>query len=205
MRNTTILVGAFLLCFAGCTSPSTAPKEQSLFNGKDLQGWVSMFGGEWTAADGVLTGRNGAQWTTNPEKSGSWLRTEREYGDFTLQLEYAINARGNSGVFIHSALEKNPAFSGHEVQILDDHGQAPKKYTTGSLYDVVAPAKNMSKPAGEWNALQISCAGPHIEVVMNGEKIVDYNTDRRTRGYIGLQNHDTNAVVRFRNIRVTER
>ena len=70
-------------------------------------------------------------------------------GDVILELEYAINDGGNSGVFIHSALEKNPAFTGHEMQILADYGKEPKKFTTGSLYDVVAPAKNMSKPHGE--------------------------------------------------------
>ena len=100
-------------------------------------------------------GRNGLNWSTNPEKSGSWLRTEKAYGDFTLDFEYAINKSGNSGVFLRSALEKNPAFSGHEMQILDDHGRAPAKFTSGSLYDVVAPAKNMSKPAGDWNQVHI--------------------------------------------------
>ena len=177
---------------------------QSLFNGHDLSGWTAMHGGEWKVEDGVIVGRNGTNWTTNPEKSGSWLRTEKEYGDFTLELEYTINQGGNSGVFVHSALEKNPAFSGHEVQILDDHGREPKKFTTGSLYDVVAPTKNLSKPPGEWNQMKIVCRGARVQVTMNGEAIIDYTTDRRTRGYLGLQNHDGHAVVKFRNIFVTE-
>lgn len=190
----------------GCTCCSTASKSptETLFNGRDLAGWVVMHGGEWTNENGVLVGRNGRDWTTNPEKSGSWLRTEKPYGDFVLELEYAINARGNSGVFVHSALEKNPAFTGHEIQIVDDHGREPKKTTTGSLYDIVAPTKNMSKPTGEWNALRIVCQGKRIQATMNGEPIIDYETDRATRGYVGLQNHDTNAVVKFRNIRLTE-
>jgi len=91
------------------------------------------------------------------------------------------------------------------MQILDDHGREPKKSSTGALYDVVAASKNMSRPAGEWNQVRIDCDGPRIRVTMNGEGIIDYKTDRLTRGYIGLQNHDTNAVVRFRNIRITER
>ena len=178
---------------------------EKLFNGRDLSGWVAMHGGGWTVEDGILVGRNGTNWSTNPEKSGSWLRSAKEYSNFTLELEYAINARGNSGVFIRSSLEKNPAFTGHEMQILDDHGREPKKSSTGALYDVVAASKNMSKPAGEWNQVRIDCDGPRIRVTMNGEGIIDYKTDRLTRGYIGLQNHDTNCVVRFRNIRITER
>ena len=191
-------------CKCLCGSPaSPASSAQSLFNGRDLSGWVALHGGEWKVEDGVLVGRNGLDWTTNPEKSGSWLRTEKEYSDFILELEYAINAKGNSGIFLRSGLEKNPAFTGHEMQILDDHGRASAKFTSGSLYDVVAPSKNMSKPAGEWNQVRIECRGRRIQVTMNGEAIVDYQTDRLTRGYLGLQNHDTNAVVRFRNLRLT--
>ena len=204
------LAGGIELCaglLVGCQCPcgSGSSSAKSLFNGRDLSGWVAMHGGEWKVEDGTIVGRNGVAWTTNPELSGSWLRTEKQYGDFVLELEYAINAKGNSGVFIRSAIEKNPAFSGHEVQILDDHGRAPAKFTTGSLYDVVAPAKNMSKPAGEWNALRITTTGRRIQVTMNGEAIIDYETDRLTRGYLGLQNHDTNAVVKFRSLRLTEK
>ncbi len=193
------------LALALMASPAqiqAAPK--TLFNGRDLTGWVAVSGGEWMVEDGVLLGRNGTNWSTNPEKSGSWLRTEKQYSNFVLELEFAINEKGNSGVFIRSALEKNPAFTGHEVQILDDYGREPKKFTTGSLYDVVAPTKNMSKPAGQWNQLRIECQGKRIRVSLNREPIIDYETDRLTRGYLGLQNHDHHAIVRFRNIRLTE-
>jgi len=164
-----------------------------------------MHGGVWTIEDNAIVGRNGTNWSTNPERSGSWLRTAKEYSNFTLELEYAINTRGNSGIFIRSALEKNPAFTGHEMQIVDDHGREPRKSSTGALYDVVAASKNMSRPTGEWNKVRIDCDGPRVQVTMNGEAIIDYRTERLTRGYIGLQNHDTNAVVKFRNIRITER
>jgi hypothetical protein len=183
-------------------SVHAAPKE--LFNGRDLSDWVPMHGGEWKVEDGAIIGRNGTNWSTNPEKSGSWLRTEKEYADFVLELEYAINEKGNSGVFIRSGLEKNPAFTGHEMQILDDHGREPKKSSTGALYDVVAATKNMSKPAGEWNKVRITCQGRRIQINLNGEDIIDYQTDRPVRGYIGLQNHDHHAVVKFRQIRMTE-
>ncbi len=205
MKNPFLVVSLLLALLAGGFSTLCVGATNSLFNGRDFSGWVAMHGGQWTVEDGVIVGRNGTNWSTNPEKSGSWLRSAREYSNFTLELEYAINARGNSGIFIRSALEKNPAFTGHEMQILDDHGREPKKSSSGALYDVVAASKNMSRPAGEWNQVRIDCDGPRIQVKMNGEAIIDYRTDRLTRGYIGLQNHDTNAVVRFRNIRIAER
>src|SRR5262245_56853901 len=188
-----------ILMLAANSLPA-APRE--LFNGRDLSGWVPMHAGEWKVEDGVIVGRNGTNWSTNPEKSGSWLRTEKEYSDFVLELEYAINEKGNSGIFIRSGLDKNPAFTGHEMQILDDHGREPKKSSTGALYDVVAGTKNMSKPAGEWNKVRITCQGRRIRINLNGEDIIDYETDRLTRGYLGLQNHDNHAVVKFRHLRI---
>ena len=197
-----LLASALISLLLPAASSWAAPKE--LFNGRDLSGWVAMHGGEWKIEDGAIVGRNGTNWSTNPEKSGSWLRTEKEYSDFVLELEYAINAKGNAGVFIRSGLEKNPAFTGHEMQIVDDHGREPRKSSTGALYDVVAATKNMSKPANEWNKVRITCKGKRIQINLNGEDIIDYQTDRLTRGYLGLQNHDTQAVIKFRNIRITE-
>jgi hypothetical protein len=141
----------FVVLIAHATIGNASASSQELFNGHDLDGWVAMHGGEWSIVDGVLIGKNGTNWSTNPEKSGSWLRTAKEYSDFVLEFEYSINQSGNSGVFIRSGLEKNPAFTGHEMQIVDDYGREPRKGSTGALYDVVAASKNMSKPAGEWN------------------------------------------------------
>jgi hypothetical protein len=189
---------------AGCAGSSSSGRSHSLFNGRNLDGWVVENGGTWEVQGGVLIGHHGRDWSTNPEKSGSWLRTQREYSNFILELEYAINAKGNSGVFIRSATQKNPAFTGHEMQILDDHGGEPRKSSTGALYDVVAARRNMSKPAGEWNAVRIEARGPRIRIWLNGEEIIDHESTRSRQGYLGLQNHDDKAVIRFRNLRVTE-
>jgi len=90
------------------------------------------------------------------------------------------------------------------MQILADYGRQPTKGSAGSLYDVIAATKNMSKPAGEWNHVRIVTHGRRIEVWWNGEKTIDYETDRLTQGYLGLQNHDSKSAVKFRNIRITE-
>ncbi|MBX3732939.1 MAG: DUF1080 domain-containing protein [Verrucomicrobiae bacterium] len=201
-----LLMSLAALLAAGCSHPQSASGgSRPLFNGRNLDGWVVMHGGEWTVSDGVLTGRNGVNWTTDPETSGSWLRTDREYGDFVLELEYAINAKGNSGVFIRSALERNPAFTGNEMQILDDsHLAGPKKWSTGALYDVVAANRVASKPAGEWNTVRIEARGPTVRIQLNGDEILNHHGVRSLRGYLGLQNHDDQSVVMFRNVRITE-
>ncbi len=180
-----------------------------LFNGKDFSRWVVMGKSKeaFYVKDGVIE-CNG--------KGGFWLRTEKEYENFLLDLEFRISKGGNSGIFIRSALAGNPAYSGMEIQILDDYGKAPNTHSTGCIYAAVAPSKNMSKPAGEWNHILIGCIGRNVFIVMNGEDMVDVNLDeyekplekhpslkeRLTKGFIGLQDHG--SPVSFRNIHVEE-
>ncbi len=200
-----LAITAILLILGGCASTSqrTASSEgEVLFDGKNIKQWIAVEGGEWSIEDGVLVGRNGQNWSTDPEKSGSWLRTKKMYANFELEFEYAISEKGNSGVFFRSAAEKNPAFTGYEMQIVDFFGREPSKSGAGALYDIIAPTKNLVKRAGEFNHVVIRADGPWITIEMNGEKVLNFVGHRQLEGYIGLQNHDARAVVRFRDIRV---
>lgn len=175
-----------------------------IFSGRDLVGWNKMEGGQWTAEDGALIGKNGAGWSTNPDKPGSWLRSTRQYSDFRLEAQYQISPEGNSGIFFRSAREKNPAYTGYEMQIVSGAGEPPSNHGVGSLYDIVAPEKNVSRPSGEWNSVTILAQGPKIRIEMNGEKILETEQKRSLRGYIGFQVHDEKTEVRFKNIRIEE-
>jgi L-ribulose-5-phosphate 3-epimerase len=180
------------------------PAMKPLWNGRDLSGWVQVAGGEWKVEEGLLVGRNGKDWSTDPSRTGSWLRTEKEYADFELALEYTVGPRSNSGVFIRAGLERNPAFTGYEVQILDAPGAPPSKGGPGSLYDYVAPTKNLVRPAGQWNSIRVIARGPSIRVHVNDQLVVDARGDRLPKGYLGLQNHDARSEVKFRNIFLAE-
>lgn len=175
-----------------------------IFNGRNLDGWTMIEGGEWDVRDGLLIGHHGRNWSTNPEKSGSWLSTKKQYSDFRLELQFTINKGGNSGVLFRSSHEKNPSFTGYEMQIHDSPGRPPSKGGPGSLYDVIAPTKNMIRQAGQWNTATILARGPKIIVELNGEKIIDTEQTRSLRGYIGLQAHDERSEVKFKNIRLEE-
>jgi L-ribulose-5-phosphate 3-epimerase len=179
-------------------------KCKPIFNGKDLDGWTKIEGGDWIVENGVLIGRNGINWSTNPEKTGSWLSTKKQYENFRLELQFMLNQGGNSGVFIRSKHQKNPAFTGYEMQIHDSPGRPPSKGGPGSLYDLVAPEKNLIRPAGIWNSATITARGNKIRIEMNGEKILETEQKRSGKGYIGLQNHDDKSEVRFKNIRLEE-
>ncbi len=176
----------------------------SLFDGKDLQGWHMMGHEDWHAENGIL-------WT---EGKGGWLRSDQLYADFVLRLEYQTAAKSNSGIFLRAAEEGNPAFTGVEIQILDDAGKPADVHSSASIYGAVAPRHNAAKPAGQWNQIEISCIGRHVMITLNGHRVQDANLDgpqyehAQTRplskvpdsGYIGLQSH-TNRVE-FRNLRI---
>src|SRR5947199_6375349 len=120
-------VAMFLLfgAFVGCSTTGGGPQAKSLFNGHDLAGWVVMYGGEWTVEDGVLVGRNGKDWSTNPEKSGSWLRTEEQYGDFIpQQREHRRDAPAN----IQSLL-RSPTPCGLKSALRRSRGDHPTRET----------------------------------------------------------------------------
>lgn len=180
---------------------------RSLFNGRDLDGWSSADGKEatcWKVVDGCLmcTG-----------KRGPWLRSREEFGDFNLRLEYKLQEGGNSGVYIRVPKDGNHhgVGAGIEVQLLDDrakkHAKIQPDQHCGSLYAIVPASKHVGKPAGEWNTLEIDCRGKRYRVRHNGETIVDADDakcaelqGRRTSGFLGLQNH--NSQVWFRNLRI---
>jgi hypothetical protein len=184
----------------------------SIFTGQDLAGWVVAGTAEtWKVEDGTLicTGQG-----------GGWIHTEKVYRDLILRVEYKVGPKGNSGIFVHAAPTGHQSAIAMECQVQDDFGRQPSKGTAGAFYNVKAPAKNMSKPAGEWNQVEILWQGDRVRTIMNGEVLYDLDLmdeelnnsvtaadvekprDRLREGFIGFQKHT--GTVAFRNIRVQE-
>jgi hypothetical protein len=191
---------------------SAAPKGfTSLFDGKDLKGWKVLDGDKaaWGVEDGhIYTKADG----------GGWLMTEKQFGDFELLLEYKIvDKAGNSGVALRSPFQGDPAYTGMEIQILDqkNYGADLKDWQhTGSIYGVVPPSKDVTKGLGEWQSYRITAKGRQVKIELNGTVIVDANLDdhkdkfeshpglKRKEGHLGLQSHG--GRIEFRNIFVKE-
>ncbi len=186
-----------------------------LFDGKTLNGWKAMGNpAGWVVEDGSIL---------CTVMRGSYLRTEEQYGDFVLSLDYKIAPGTNSGVFFRWSDLKNPVHTGIEMAIDDSAGKAaPGTHDAGAIYDIIAPRKNMSKPAGEWNHVVITCKDNLIQIEMNGEKVSEMdlnlwveagkNPDGTTNkfknaykdlprtGYLGLQDHG--GKVWYKNIKL---
>jgi hypothetical protein len=186
---------------------ANAPKpnddgEFVLFDGSSMDGW-SMAGPGGFRHEGrelVAYGGMGMLWYH-----------ERRFRDFTLKLEWkTTRIEDNSGVFMRFHKPSNDPWyavrHGHEIQILDDPN-AGERRGTGSIYAYAdAPnARDASNPPGQWNTYEITVKGDTYTVILNGKEILEWDSpaERHGReGYIGLQNHDDDSPVRFRNIRV---
>ena len=190
-----------------------------LFNSRDLEGWKIHGDKEsYFVKEGILGFK--------AEGKGGHLYTEEDYTDFRLRLDFRSSKMANSGVFLRAARDgSNPAYSGCELQILDDFNWEkvtnstlrPYQFT-GGLYGAVASGNHAALlPIGEWNTYEILYKGPRIACALNGRVLFDVNTndvvpvqgepfDRRARtGFIGLQHHgghniEADTMIQFRNI-----
>jgi hypothetical protein len=136
-----------------------------------------------------------------------WYAVE-EYDDFILDLEYMTEVDNtNSGVFVRvpgPPSSDDYIYHSWEIQI---HDVSDGVHQTGAVYDAEGPSKLASKGPGEWNRLRVTFVGDHITVELNGETIVDWDAEPRgkvadfaPRGYVGVQNHDSQTRAFFRNI-----
>jgi hypothetical protein len=169
-----------------------APKDgnwESLFNGKDLSGWVPVYDVTFAVTNGNLRLVDGT----------GWLRTEKQYGDFVLEAEWrALVPAYDSGFFIRAALEGKPwPKDGWQVNL--------NRSALGSLvkgYKTVVPAETPPMPLNKWVKFRMEVRGRTITLDVDGERAWEYKELDVDRGYIGIQAEG--KAFDFRNIRIQE-
>ena len=212
------------------TAPTAAEQENAMGLGapRDVDGPPPEVEAGFTALLGQWEGRfnkhgwnhYGPGWFTLDHETGVlashggmgllWYAAE-QFGDFELRLQFQTSLpESNSGVFLRVPevpVSDDYIYHSFEIQI---HGTAPEAiHRTGGVYDAVAPSEHVERPPGEWNDMAISFIGDRISVTLNGRQVVNWDAepagkvaDFAPRGFIGLQNHDWETSVWFRNIRV---
>ncbi|RPG32500.1 MAG: DUF1080 domain-containing protein [Gammaproteobacteria bacterium TMED92] len=218
-----ILVGA-LLSFSFATASETPEKSSStwvpLFDGSSMSGWRRYRSDKpvtgWQAINGELV---------RVSKAGD-LITEQQFSDFELQLEWKVQAGGNSGIFFRADESERYIFlTAPEMQILDDakHKDGKDPLTSAGANYALHPApRGIVNPAGEWNHARLRVIGNQVTQWLNHQRIIDYrlgSTDWQQRvaaskfakwpkygtlrrGHIGLQDHGD--PVAFRNIQIRD-
>lgn len=176
--------------------------QESLFNGKNLDGW-NIHGTElWYVENGILICESG------PDKGYGYLSTEKFYDDFDLTVEFKQEANGNSGVFVRSTFEGTKV-SGWQVEV------APPGSDTGGVYEsygrgwLIKPDKEKDKvlKMGKWNKMRIRVVGNQIQSWLNGTSMISLEDEMigKGKGSIALQIHDGGGIkVRWRNLLVNE-
>jgi hypothetical protein len=207
----------------GSAALAVAAEPVALFNGTDLTGWKQL-GGEakYSIEDGVIVGRS------VPNTSNTFLATEKEFGDFELELDFKIDdPTFNSGVQIRSHARPNgdgKVVYGYQVEI---DPRPDRLWTAGIYFEAGSEAReagwlnDLAKneaarkafKIGEWNHLKVVAKDRHIQTWLNGVPAADFTeSDEKAflpKGFIALQVHSVGGAkepkeVRWRNIELTE-
>ena len=162
---------------------------ESLFNGKDLTGWVPVYDVTFSVTNGSL----------RLVKGTGWLRTEKQYTDFVLEADWrALVPEYDSGFFIRAGLEGKPwPKDGWQVNLA--------RSALGGLvkgYKTVVPAETPPMPLNKWVKFRMEVRGKTITLDVDGERAWEFKELDADRGYIGIQ-AEGNAFD-FRNIRIQE-
>ena len=174
----------------------------AIFNGKDLTGWrphESEKLNGWSVKDGLLVNTTPK---TDFSATGSYanLRTKDVFGDFWLHIEFLIEEKRNSGVYLRGM---------YEAQVVDRDSRMQGIQGVGAIFECIPPIKNAGKAGGEWQSYDLTLVDRHVTVVLNGETVIDNQplpgptggavfTDPMEPGPILLQGDHTS--VAYRNI-----
>lgn len=217
-----ILPGIAVSIVLSLAATSFAERDEKIFNGKDFKGWTKK-GGEATYAvedGGVIVGRSA------PNTPNTFLTTDKEYGDFILELDFKIDEGDfNSGVQIRSHSDEkhnNGRVYGYQVEI----DPLPRAYSGGIYFEGGSPqrkagwlqnldGKDEARKAfkhGDWNHFKVVAKGPHIQTWINGVPAADYKDEDKEafipKGFIALQVHGVGPEtktkeVRWKNLKLT--
>jgi len=167
----------------------------TLFDGKNFDNWSPIGTANWKLEDGVVVADNG----------NGFLVSKNDYADFELRVEFWIEAKTNSGVFIRCTDPTSvTGKTAYEVNIWDTRPE--QKYGTGAIVDVAA-VDPMPHAADKWNLSEISAKGDTFNVILNGQKTVDNaKADKFAKGRVALQHgkgvSDETGVVKFRKVEI---
>jgi 3-keto-disaccharide hydrolase len=193
-RLKTIAAGAVIGAAVVCSGSALADDGwiTLLDNGKKGD-WNELGKANWELKDGVLTADK------HEGKDLGYLVSKNSYKDFQIRAEFWVDDEANSGIFIRC--EKPDMIGGktcYEVNIFDK--RPDPSYGTGAIVNT-AKVDPMPKAAGKWNTYEITAQGPHLVVVLNGQKTADVqDSTHLNAGPFALQHGS--GVVKFRKVQI---
>ena len=155
--------------------------------------WGEVGKANWTFKDGLLTADK------LDGKDLAYLVSKTMYKDFQIRAEFWVDDEANSGIFLRcDQSDKIDAKISYEVNIFDK--RPDPTYGTGAIVDT-AKVDPMPKAGGRWNTYEITAQGPHLTIVLNGQKTADVQDSKHLNaGPIALQYGS--GVVKFRKVQI---
>jgi hypothetical protein len=211
------------------TSTGTAKKGKwiVIFDGKSTAGWRGY--GIDKFPDSVWVVDNGTLKCNGSVRPRADIIYNRKFKDFRLKLEWKVSNDGNSGIlYFAQEIPGAPIYkSALEMQVIDDASQGSFVVRdgtgkAGSLYGLIPAKPQNSKPAGEWNEVELIVSKGTVVHKLNGKIVLEYKLEspeldkiisesvfknlpsfaKYVEGYIGLQ--DWSGDVWYRNIKIME-
>jgi Domain of Unknown Function (DUF1080) len=189
---TGLLMGAAALHWSGTISGQTDAGWTTLVDSTTMGDWSEVGKANWAMKDGALTADK------LDGKDLAYLISKIPYKDFQIRAEFWVSDDANSGIFIRCEdPEKVDGKTCYEVNIYDQ--RPDPTYGTGAIPNV-AKVDPMPKAGGKWNTYEITAQGPHLLVVLNGQKTVDVQDSQHASGRVGLQYGS--GLVKFRKVQI---
>jgi Domain of Unknown Function (DUF1080) len=186
-----LLAGAAVFQFSSVAS-GQSDGWITLLDSTRMGEWDEVGKANWAMKDGALVADK------LDGKDPSYLVTRNSYKDFQIKAEFWTDEEANSGIFIRcDTATKIDSKICYEVNIFDK--RPDPTYGTGAIVDV-AKVDPMPKAAGKWNTYEITAQGPHLVVVLNGQKTADVQDSKHAGGPLALQYGS--GVVKFRKVQI---
>jgi hypothetical protein len=203
----------FFIALSGVLHAQSNEQWTSLFDGKTLHGWKQLGGkAKFTVENGEIVGTSAAN-TLN-----SFIATEKEYGDFIVELDIKIeDTSNNSGVQTRSHYDPNGNNGKGKVYGRQVELDPSSRKWTGGIYDEgrrdwlyplsLNPAAQGQFKRNAYNHFRIECIGNEMKTWVNGKAAACVVDTIDNSGFIALQVHATSAghagkKVHFKNIRI---
>ena len=197
----------------------------SLFNGKNLNGWVFDGGDEqnFRIEEGVIVAAG------TDSKTRSYILTQRDYTNFIIRLEFKPEQGTGGGIAIRAVAGEHlplktkagtviSIFDHPIFKVFDKGNDAESTGTTHWICNVMHRNPDnaaVMKPLGEWNQFEAMVRGHSLKASVNGKLVIETTLPEgamlsdgslpalsRTKGRIGIQKHT--GTIRYRNIEVAE-
>lgn len=134
-------------------------------------------------------------------KPDGYVRTEKEYQNFELELEwkYPVDPNGNSGILLFT-IEKDMIWP-KSIQVQLHRPTAGSVFASnGAKVDNPLSAKDLSQPVNDWNHCRIVCVDGRVTVSVNGTKVGEVTGCMPQKGCVGLQSEG--SEIHFRNLKI---